>query len=192
MPQAHHRFSVVKRFKSWHLLLTVWDRSTTWNDTKLISLFSIWNMKFYRICTFCIYLWSFLKLMFYTVEVEPYLFLNNSFVHVQSHIINVYTVVGGTQRLYSVKLSVQKSKYCLRFSITWGLLKISRWPFHSCTVFEAYLINSLWISDVQFSHFTSQVRLFVIEKRKPKIFGLKNRGERNQKMSHFRNTSNCI
>ena len=29
--------------------------------------------------------------MFYTVEVEPYLFLNNSFVHVQSHIINVNT-----------------------------------------------------------------------------------------------------
>lgn len=29
--------------------------------------------------------------MFYTVEVEPYLFLNNSFLHVQSHIINVYT-----------------------------------------------------------------------------------------------------
>lgn len=31
--------------------------------------------------------------MFYTVEVEPYLFLNNSFLHVQSHTINVYTVV---------------------------------------------------------------------------------------------------
>ena len=35
--------------------------------------------------------------MFYTVEVEPYLFLNNSFVHVQSHIRNVYTVVRGAQ-----------------------------------------------------------------------------------------------
>ena len=44
MPQAHHRFSVVKGFNSGHLLLTIWDRSTTWNDTKLILLFIISNM----------------------------------------------------------------------------------------------------------------------------------------------------
>ena len=31
---------------------------------------------------------------------------------------------------------------CLEFSIAWGRLKISRWPFHSCTIFEAYLIKS--------------------------------------------------
>ena len=71
--------------------------------------------------------------------------------------------------------------------------KQTRWSFHSCTIFETYLINSLQFSEVKFSHVTSQVRLFFLEKRKPKIFGLKKcNGERNQKMSHFRDTSNCI
>ena len=42
------------------------------------------------------------------------------------------------------KTSVRRSKNCLRFSIAWGRLKISRWPFHLiCTIFLAYLINSL-------------------------------------------------
>ena len=41
------------------------------------------------------------------------------------------------------KISVRRSKYCLEFSITWGQLKISRWPFHSCTNVEAHLINCL-------------------------------------------------
>ena len=46
------------------------------------------------------------------------------------------------------EISVWRSKYCLEFSITWGRLKISGWMFHSCTIFEAYLINSLWFSEV--------------------------------------------
>ena len=37
------------------------------------------------------------------------------------------------------KMSVQRRKNCLEFSIPWGWLRISRWPFHSCTIFEAYL-----------------------------------------------------
>ena len=41
-----------------------------------------------------------------------------------------------------------RSKNCLEFSIAWGRLKISRWPFHSRTIFEAYLINSRWFSEV--------------------------------------------
>ena len=36
------------------------------------------------------------------------------------------------------KMSVRRSKFCLEFSFTG--LKISRWPFHSCTTFEAHLI----------------------------------------------------
>ena len=28
------------------------------------------------------------------------------------------------------KISVQRSKYCLEFSIAWGQLQISRWPFY--------------------------------------------------------------
>ena len=37
------------------------------------------------------------------------------------------------------KISVRRSKNCLEFSITRGRLTISRWPFHSCTIFEFYL-----------------------------------------------------
>ena len=55
--------------------------------------------------------------------------------------------------------------------------KISRWPFHSCTIFEAYLINSHFLK-FNFSHFTPQVSLYFAEKRKPKIFGFKNVMER--------------
>ena len=72
------------------------------------------------------------------------------------------------------EIYVRRSKYCLEIFVTWGRVKISRWPYDSCTIFEAYLINSLRFSDVYFLHFTSQVRLFFVEKRKPKIFGLKN------------------
>ena len=46
------------------------------------------------------------------------------------------------------KISVRRSKYCLEFSINWGRLKVSRWPFHSCTIFEAYLIIFLRFSGV--------------------------------------------
>ena len=37
------------------------------------------------------------------------------------------------------KISVRRSKNCLEFSITRGRLTISRWPFHSCTIFEVYV-----------------------------------------------------
>ena len=37
------------------------------------------------------------------------------------------------------KISVRRSKNGLEFSITRGRLTISRWPFHSCTIFEVYL-----------------------------------------------------
>ena len=46
------------------------------------------------------------------------------------------------------ELSVRRSKYCLEFSITWGRLTLSRWPFHSYIIFETYLINSLRFSKV--------------------------------------------
>ena len=71
-------------------------------------------------------------------------------------------VLRGTQRLFSVR----RSKNCLEFSIAWGRLKISRWPFHSCTIFVIYLINSLRFSiKFNFSHFSTQVSLFFVEKR---------------------------
>ena len=40
-------------------------------------------------------------------------------------------------------ISVRRCKNCLEFSIAWGRLKIFTWQFHSCTIFEAYLIKSL-------------------------------------------------
>ena len=46
------------------------------------------------------------------------------------------------------KISVRGRENCLEFSIAWGRLKISRWLFHSCTIFEAYLINFLRLSKV--------------------------------------------
>ena len=44
------------------------------------------------------------------------------------------------------KISVRRSKYWVKYSISWGWLKISRWPFQSCTIFEAYIINFLRFS----------------------------------------------
>ena len=68
--------------------------------------------------------------------------------------------------------SVRRSKYCLEFSITWGGLKSSTRPFHSCTIFEAHLINSLYgFLKFNFSHFNPQLARLEM---KPKIFGFKN------------------
>ena len=53
------------------------------------------------------------------------------------------------------EISVRRSKNCLQFAIAWGRLKISRWTFHSCTIFEAYLINSLPFFEVKFFSFYS-------------------------------------
>ena len=41
------------------------------------------------------------------------------------------------------KYLFRESNYCLECSITWGWLQISRWPFRSCTIFKAHLINSI-------------------------------------------------
>ena len=40
------------------------------------------------------------------------------------------------------------SKHFLEWSITWGQLKMSRWPFHSSTVFEVYVVDSVRLSKV--------------------------------------------
>ena len=40
------------------------------------------------------------------------------------------------------KMSFLRSKYCLKFYITWERLKLSRWLSHSCPSFKAYLIKS--------------------------------------------------
>ena len=53
----------------------------------------------------------------------------------------------GTQRLFSVKYIFGE------FYIVWRRLKIFRWPFRLCTIFEAYLINPLRFSKVKFFTF---------------------------------------
>ena len=63
--------------------------------------------------------------------------------------LSLWALVRGTgrSRTFFCTISVRRSKYCLKFSIDWGQLQIFRWPFHSCTVFETYLINSLRFSE---------------------------------------------
>ena len=54
----------------------------------------------------------------------------------------------GISTIVFCKISVRRSKCCLEFFITRERRKIFRWPFHSWTIFEAYLINSLPFSEV--------------------------------------------
>ena len=72
------------------------------------------------------------------------------------------------------KISVRRSKNSLEFSIAWGTLSISRWPFHSRTIHEA-LYDFL-----KFNFFAFQSPAWAIfdRKRKPKIFGFENAMER--------------
>ena len=61
---------------------------------------------------------------------------------------SVFNKMQGHPTTVFCKISVRRSKFCLEFSIAWIRLKISRWAFHSGTIFEAHLKNSLWISEV--------------------------------------------
>ena len=77
---------------------------------------------------------------------------NSHYRSVDCHLATSFKSVKETfvlERLFSVKYwSVRRSRCCRKFSSAWGRLKISRLPFHSCKIFEAHLINSLWFSKV--------------------------------------------
>ena len=88
-------------------------------------------------------------------------------------IVKIYHHQGHPTTVFC-KLFFLRSKYFLEFSNTWGWVNFFRWLFHSWTMFEAYVINSQRFCEVWFSRFASQVRLFFVEKREPKIFGFKN------------------
>ena len=77
--------------------------------------------------------------------------------------LEMYTFTQGHPTTVFCKISVPRSEYRLEFSITWVRLKVSKSPFHSCTIFEAYVINSLRFSE----ELTAQVRLFFVKKMKP-------------------------
>ena len=64
------------------------------------------------------------------------------------HTLMIVCYIRGTRRLFSVKYLFGEANIFLKFSFTLGRLKISRWLFHSCTVFEAYLISPLRFSKV--------------------------------------------
>ena len=68
---------------------------------------------------------------------EPHFALSQNTEFIQKHPTSVFC-----------KISARRSKYCLEFSIIWGRLKISRWSFHLCKIFHAYLTNSLGFSEV--------------------------------------------
>ena len=83
------------------------------------------------------------------------------------------------------KISIRKSKHGLEFSVGLGRLKISRCPFHSCTIFEACLINLLRFSELYFFTFHSPCWAIFQRKTKPKIFGLKNVRNRERIIEKF-------
>ena len=92
------------------------------------------------------------------------------------------------------KISVRRSKYCLEFSITWGWLVISRWPFHWFMYnFPSlpYKFPKIFWSLIFTFYFPSYV-IFRRKKATQNFRIQKCDGKRNQKMSHFRNTSNFI
>ena len=73
-------------------------------------------------------------------------------------------LIQGHPKALFCKITLRRSKECLEFSIPWGRLRISRWPFHSYEIFVAYLINSLQFSwSLIFLHFTPRIRLFFTE-----------------------------
>ena len=59
-------------------------------------------------------------------------FWNSELVFIKGHPTTVFS-----------QISVRRGKNCLEFSIAWERLKISGWPFHSCTIFEAQLSNKI-------------------------------------------------
>ena len=78
-----------------------------------------------------------------------YLTLNkNSDIYSKNDIINKNTVIIIRAKMANICSEKQISCTPRIFFFAWGWLKISRWTFHSCTIFEAYLINSLRFSEV--------------------------------------------
>lgn len=76
---------------------------------------------------------------------------------------------GHTTAVFDKKKTVRLSKYCLQFPKAWERLKIFWWPFHSCTIFEAYLIHSTWFFQGEFFTFHCPGLVIFRMKRKPKI-----------------------
>ena len=61
---------------------------------------------------------------------------------------NKLSLISGTQRLFSVKYLFGEANAAYNFPLLEDALKISRCLFHSCTIFEAYLVITLRFSEV--------------------------------------------
>ena len=92
------------------------------------------------------------------------------------------------------KMSVRRGKYSQEFFSTWGRLKIFRWPFHSCIIFEAYICGIFptifWGLILRIS--PPKLGYFSYKKGNLKFSDSKMWWREESKNSHFRNTLNCI
>ena len=92
------------------------------------------------------------------------------------------------------KMSVRRGKYSQEFFIPWGGLNIFRWPFHSFTIFEAYICGIFptifWSLILHIS--TPKLGYFSYKKGNLKFSDSKMWWREESKNSHFRNTLNCI
>ena len=112
---------------------------------------------------------------------EPHFPLSQNMEFIQGHPTSVFC-----------KISVRRSRYCLEFSIIWGRLKTSRWSFHLCKIFDAYLTNSLRIFwSIIFPILLPRLGYFSYKKGNLNFRIRECDGERKRKNSHFRNTLNC-
>ena len=80
----------------------------------------------------------------------------------------------------------------IEYSMVWGRQKISKWPFHSCTIFEAYLMNSLRFSEVLFFTFQApKFELYFEEKGSLKFSDSNIWWRGNNKNANLRKDLNC-
>ena len=100
-----------------------------------------------------------------TVELR---FADTCLIRVYHHYYRRFSLSVGKESPYI------SSIICLEFSITWGRLKICTWPFHSRTIFKAYLINSPRLSEILFFTFYFPSKAVFRRKKEPKLFGFKN------------------
>ena len=88
--------------------------------------------------------------------------------------VTLLSVSQGHPTTVFCKISVRRNKYCLEIFCYLRTAKNSYMTVPFTYSFRRLSYDSLRFSEVSFSHFTSQVRLFSVEKREPKIIGLKN------------------
>ena len=136
------KYSLKNQTTRWKLPLNwVKHRGETRNvNNRLKQLKEDWKGLHLRFLEAC---WpkSFSKFIFVVYNVwynalEAYLF-DTTLWSSHSHLISGAQISQGHPTTVFCKKSVRRSKNCLEFSIAWGRLKISRWLFHSCTIFEA-------------------------------------------------------